>query len=419
MALDPTSSRPADAIEVWANSGAMSITGRAGGPPLGPPAPLVDRLTVVAEALRARSAELGNEVSIAPIELLGERAAIAGLTRNGSTSCGGATRLLPVADGWVAVSLARSDDIDLVPAWLGTVADPADPWAAVSEAVCDQSAAVVVDRACGLGLAVAALPVAPATVPARCSGPLPHHAHRIGPAPRAAVLGDLVVADLSSLWAGPLCGSLLADAGAEVWKIESTQRPDGARRGAAGFFDLLNAGKRSVAVDFTTSAGRRHLCALVEHADIVIESSRVRALEQLGLDARDLLEHGRPRAWISITAHGRMPPGRDRVGFGDDAAGAGGLVAWDGDEPCFCADAVADPTTGLVAAAACLDALAAGGSWLVDVAMASVAAHLAGPTLPAPAGLVAAPPVARPTRGVAPPLGSDTAPVLATLPAAP
>ena len=69
-------------------------------------------------------------------------------------------------------------------------------------------------------------------------------------------------------------------------------------------------------------------------------------------------------------------------------------MAWDGDEPCFCADAVADPTSGLVAAAATLDALATGGRWLLDVSLAGVARHLAGPTLPVPGDT----PVAEPER---------------------
>ena len=85
----------------------------------------------------------------------------------------------------------------------------------------------------------------------------------------------------------------------------------------------------------------------------------------------------------------------------------------DADGPAFCADAVADPVTGLVAAAAALDALADGGRWLLDVAMAGVAATLAGPTL-ATDGLVAAAPRGRPMVA-ARPLGADTAAVLATL----
>ena len=90
---------------------------------------------------------------------------------------------------------------------------------------------------------------------------------------------------------------------------------------------------------------------------------------------------GGPRVWVSITAYGRTEG--LRVGFGDDAACAGGLVVWHGGEPMFCADAVADPISGLTAAAACLDALARGGRWLLDVSMSGVCAAMAGPTLPA------------------------------------
>ena len=59
--------------------------------------------------------------------------------------------------------------------------------------------------------------------------------------------------ELGSLWAAPLCGSLLAAAGADVVKVESIGRPDGARRGPPAFFDLLNGGKRSVALDLRPS----------------------------------------------------------------------------------------------------------------------------------------------------------------------
>ena len=108
------------------------------------------------------------------------------------------------------------------------------------------------------------------------------------------------------------------------------------------------------------------------------------------------------------------------MAFGDDAAVAGGLVSWrqapDGGpaEPCFCADAVADPCSGLVAAAAAAAALAAGGRWLIDVALAGVAASLAGPTLEVGDLDASAPRPPRP-RGQAPALGADTDRVLAVV----
>ena len=71
--------------------------------------------------------------------------------------------------------------------------------------------------------------------------------------------------------------------------------------------------------------------------------------------------------------------------FGDDAAVAGGLVAYDASrEPCFFADAVADPLTGLVAARAVLDRLRDGGRWLLDISLAGVASSVAADLAPQP-----------------------------------
>ncbi len=198
-------------------------------------------------------------------------------------------------------------------------------------------------------------------------------------------------------------------------KVESTQRPDGARRGAQDFFDLLNGRKRSVALDLTSTEGIRALHGLVRRADVVIEASRPRALRQLGLHAQNILRAGGPRVWVSITGYGRAGGSADRVAFGDDAGAAGGLVVWRGGKPLFCGDAIADPLTGLAAADACLGALQTGGRWLLDVSMSDVCAGLAGPTLPVPGELTVAPPRARPVEARAPGLGADTAQVLAEL----
>jgi hypothetical protein len=413
-------------VESWAASGAMALTGRAGAPALGPPEPLVPRLRAVAALLGRRSAELGRPVTLDPLRLLGERAAIAGLRRQGQVSCGGNARLLRTGDGWLAVSLARPEDVELVPAWLGVDHrfGGAEVWDVVTEVVRARDLRGLVDQAVLLGLPVGALPAGrperarhrPTDAPAD----EPFRAVRVADGlPAAGPLDDLVVADLSALWAGPLCGSLLAAAGAHVIKVESTRRPDGARRGPTGFFDLLNAGKQSVALDLSAESGRGALRRLLERAHVVIDASRPRALEQLGIDARRLLATGRPRAWVSITAHGRAGVDRNRVGFGDDAAVAGGLVVWEEGEPCFCADAVADPTTAVVAATAALGALATGASWLLDVSLAGVARHLAGPTLPVPDGVRADAPSARAPAGAGPALGAHTADVLDRLGIAP
>jgi crotonobetainyl-CoA:carnitine CoA-transferase CaiB-like acyl-CoA transferase len=182
--------------------------------------------------------------------------------------------------------------------------------------------------------------------------------------------------DLSALWAGPLVASLLGRGGARVVKVESADRPDGARRGDAAHYRSLNGGKASVVLDLSSTAGRRRLAGLVDRADVVVTASRPRALDQLGLDPGSARSDGAPRVWLSVSGYGTGPGSADRVAFGDDAAAAGGLVVWDGAGPCFCADAVADPATGLAATAAVLAELERGGDAWLEASMADVAAGL-------------------------------------------
>jgi len=121
--------------------------------------------------------------------------------------------------------------------------------------------------------------------------------------------------------------------------------------------------------------------------------------------------------WVAVTAHGWSGSGRDRVGFGDDVAVAGGLVAADprDGEPRFLADAVADPLTGVLAALVAEEALARGGSWFVDAPLARAAAFAAGLGPVAPSPEPARRPRARRPDGAIRPLGADTTAVWAEL----
>jgi hypothetical protein len=392
----------------WAKSGAMALTGRADGPALGAPGALVDLVERAATVFNARS---GRPIIADGLALLGERAVHGNLSRQGAVSCGGSTRLVPAADGWLAVSLARPDDIAALPAWLQGDLPSVDPWPALTELVARRPASLLDQRAGLLGLPIARL--ASVSAPDEAAFGLPITAVRLddtdGTGHSTLAVAGATVIDLSALWAGPLCGQLLAEAGATVIKVESAERPDGARRGPPDFFNLLNGAKRSVVVDLRSGEGIAGLRHLLATADVVIESARPRALEQLGLSAFDILRQTTgPRVWASITSHGRRPEARERVGFGDVAAVAGGLVAWDGRGPCFVADAVTDPVVGLVTAAAVSEALAAGGRWLLDAAMAPLAASMAGELLDV-SGVAAGAPRSRPVIRSAPALGSDTA----------
>jgi crotonobetainyl-CoA:carnitine CoA-transferase CaiB-like acyl-CoA transferase len=148
---------------------------------------------------------------------------------------------------------------------------------------------------------------------------------------------------------------------------------------------------------------------------VVIESARPRALEQLDVSAAEFVESGGPQVWVSITGYGREGADANRVAFGDDAAAAGGLLCQAGSTPVFCADAVADPLTGLAAADACLGACESGGRWLLDVSMSAVSSSMAGPTLAVPPGVKIASPRARRPVAAAPALGEHSAYVLREL----
>jgi crotonobetainyl-CoA:carnitine CoA-transferase CaiB-like acyl-CoA transferase len=167
-----------------------------------------------------------------------------------------------------------------------------------------------------------------------------------------------------------LCGHLLGLAGARVVKVESIGRPDGARRGPAPFFDLLHHGHESVALAFGEPRGRDALRRLIDEADVVVEASRPRALEQLGVDAQACIDRG--AVWVSITAYGRVAA-PNRIGFGDDVGIAAGAHSGSPEQPMFCADAIADPVAGLWAARETLVALRSHAGSLVDVPMVAVA----------------------------------------------
>lgn len=364
-----------DALGDWAASGAMSLTGMADGPPLvapGTPATAARGAAVAIElvsAALASSTQGFSRVGLDGAELLGERAAIAGLSRRGDVSPGGSCRLVPAADGLLAVNLARGDDVDLVPAWLETGPVAGDVWQVVVAEAARRPVAVLEDRAVLLGMPVAAVPdrVDAAAEPWRLSPTQPR--------PRPRPTGPGRVVDLSSMWAGPLCANLLGLAGFEVVKVESVSRPDGARKGPAQFYDLLHRGHRSVAVDFGTRSGRAELEGLLAGADVVVDSSRPRATEQLGVAPERILAEHPEVVWVSITGYGRRGPARNRVAFGDDAAAAAGLVARTEDAtPVFCGDAIADPLAGIHAALVALAMRAGGCGGLADVAMRDVVA---------------------------------------------
>jgi len=342
-----------DVVVDWAVSGAFALTGRQAGPPV---LPAGRAATVIREQLACLGLEIPG--------LLGERAAYAGLTRNGPSSCGGAFRTTPAGEGWIGLSLARESDIELIPALVEDTVD--EPWSAVERWAAGIPASVAADRLRLLGLpgGIVGDPSAdarPGTV-----------VTTLGDRP---VVEEPLIVDLTSLWAGPLCAHLLGLSGARVVKVESRARPDGARRGPADFFALLHNGHRSLTFDFDTQIDDLH--TLITSADLVLEASRPRALRQLGIVAEDVVASG--TSWLSITARGRDD---DAVGFGDDVAACAGLVCWEAGEPLPIGDAIADPLAGVAAAVAADTALRSEEARLIDVSMLHVAAEARSAPIP-------------------------------------
>ena len=343
----------------------MHLTGPAGGPPAVSPAGIVRPLTALGDALASAAGGLGRAVAVDAVGLLGQRAAFAGFGRAGSRSVGGFAHMVRARDGWVALSLPRPSDTEALPALVGA-AVPAGDWVEIGSRLGRMSSADIVETGSVLGLAVAAVGATP-------SPEQPWSVHSAGPSrPRGS---RPVVVDLTSLWAGPLAGGLLAEAGCRVLKVESSSRPDGARRGPAGFFHLMNRRKELVSLNLPDPGAVGELKRMIEGADLVLESSRPRVMQQWGICPDHAVEAG--TAWVAITGHGRQEPHSNRVAFGDDAAVSGGLVV-PGDPPMFVGDAVADPVAGLAAASVAAELLAGGRAALVDVSLAGVAAWARG-----------------------------------------
>jgi hypothetical protein len=330
------------------------------------------------ERLSRRIAELsgtlGNRVEASDLGVLDRDGMVELGPAGRHISPNGACRLFRAADGWLALNLARPEDVDLLPAWLGETLPPGDPGVGVEAQAAQRLAADLVAQATLLGLPVAWVGEA---APDRDGPPR----LRYGPG-AARPDHPIKVLDLTALWAGPLCGAVFAAMGAEVIRVESLGRPDPTRATAPEFFRRLNGGKRELALDLTAADGLAELAGLVRLTDVLITSARPRAFAGLGLDPTALFEARPGLVWVAITAHGLEGEAGGRVGFGDDTAAAGGLVGWNAEgEPHFLGDALSDPLTGLAATVGALEALASGGGVMVDAAMsrcAATAAQLSG-----------------------------------------
>ena len=323
------------------------------------PAALADVIAEEARAVAKLAKQLGADIAIDPVQLLRRDISLQPPTRwSPNRYC----QLVETGDGWIAVNLAREDDRDAVPAWLACETE-AEPWDAVVEVAKLRTATDLLERAILLGMPVAAVGE---TLADNALRPTVTGKPRKRPS-------DMTVIDLSALWAGPLCGGLLAEAGMSVTKVEDPSRPDPTHGATPEHHRRLNGGKRCVSITLSDPA----LFDRIAKADVLITSARSHALARLFLIPEALFERNPALIWVAITAHGFTGPNAMRVGFGDDCAAAGGLVNWEAGAPHFLGDALADPLTGLRAAHRVLKHVAAGQSGLINAVLATTAADFA------------------------------------------
>jgi crotonobetainyl-CoA:carnitine CoA-transferase CaiB-like acyl-CoA transferase len=171
--------------------------------------------------------------------------------------------------------------------------------------------------------------------------------------PATGPLAGLKVLELAQIMAGPTCGSLLADLGADVVKVERIPDGDDTRRyaepqvnGESAAFMMMNRNKRGIAVDLKTDGGRRVLMRLAERADALVENYRKGALDRLGIGYETLRAINPALIYCAISGYGRSGPAADKGGFDLIAQGASGLMSFNG-EPGGAPSKIGSPVTDL------------------------------------------------------------------------
>lgn len=210
----------------------------------------------------------------------------------------------------------------------------------------------------------------------------------------AGALRDLTVADLSTLFGGPMAAMHLGDMGARVIKVEHPRRPDPSRGhgpskdGQNLWWKTLGRNKRTVAIDLHTPAGQEALRRLAERAEVVIENFRPGTLEQWGLGYDALSARNPGLVLARVTGFGQTGPYRSRPGFGTLAEAMSGFAAMTGEPdgpPTLPPFGLADGIASLATAYAVMVALHArertGRGQEVDVAIIEPILAMLGPQI--------------------------------------
>ena len=158
--------------------------------------------------------------------------------------------------------------------------------------------------------------------------------------PRPGPLSGMRVLDMSHVMAGPVCGLMLADMGADVIKIEKLPGGDETRRmrppdieGEPASFMMMNRNKRGIALNLKSDAGRATLERMVKVADALIENYRHDTMLRLGVGYESLSRINPGLIYCEISGFGRTGPFAEQGGFDLVAQGMSGLMAITGEGP--------------------------------------------------------------------------------------
>lgn len=179
-------------------------------------------------------------------------------------------------------------------------------------------------------------------------------------------LDGVRVIEFCTVAAGPFCGMLLADMGADVIKVEHPAAGDSMRAwppltsGYSENFASLNRNKRSVALDLKSNEGNAAARALLADADVLIENNRPGVMARLALDYTTVSADNPGLVYCSISAFGQTGPRAEEGGFDLTLQAMAGIMSVTGEaggDPVKCGVPIADFTTGLYGAFAIAGAL--------------------------------------------------------------
>jgi len=152
-------------------------------------------------------------------------------------------------------------------------------------------------------------------------------------------LKGIKVLDLTRLLPGPLGTQMMAEMGAEVWKIEDKNAPDYARfmpphLGKSGaIFEAVNRTKRSIVVDLKTEEGKQKFLSLLPTADIVIEGFRPGIIDKMGIGYEVAKSIKNDIIYVSVTGYGQDGPYKDKAGHDLNYVSYAGILGMNSDNP--------------------------------------------------------------------------------------